>query len=298
MCSSITQSTKSQYNSSLKQWWDYCRHNNVDFFYVNVASLLSFLTQRFQSGASYGTLNSHRSAISLISINNISNDEKLKRFFKGIFRLRPAFPRYNITWNPNMVLEYLSNQFPNDSLTFEQISKKLVVLLALATGQRTQTLSLIKNSNILEFSDKIIITITDLIKTSCIGRAQPVLNLPFFLQKPSICPATTLKSYILVSAPKRPTSVVNLILTYKRPYKNATAQTIGRWIKQTLHDSGVDTSIFSAHSTRHAATSAALLAGVSVDTIRKSAGWSDQSAVFANFYNRPIVDCNPNLVQL
>lgn len=298
MSASLTQSTKSQYNTSLKQWWNYCCLNNVDFYNVKISSLLDFLTQCYQSGSSYGSLNSHRSAISLISLNAIGSDEKLKRFFKGVFKMRPTFPRYNITWDPNIVLDYLSNQYPNDSLSLEQLSKKCVVLLALATGHRTQTLSLIKIKNILEFSDKIVIPITDLIKTSGIGRPQPVLNLPFFLQRLSVCPATTLKSYVLASADKRPNTVENLFITYKRPYKNATAQTIGRWIKQTLQASGVDTAIFTAHSTRHAATSAALRAGVSVDTIRKSAGWSDQSSVFANFYNRPIVNSSPNLAQL
>ncbi|XP_060804898.1 uncharacterized protein LOC132902730 [Amyelois transitella] len=45
-----------------------------------------------------------------------------------------------------------------------------------------------------------------------------------------------------------------------------------RWIKTVLSESGVDASVFKAHSTRHAATSAAGAAGVSVETIRKAAG--------------------------
>ncbi|CAG9137807.1 unnamed protein product [Plutella xylostella] len=159
MSASLTKSTKSQYNTSLKQWWNYCCLNNVNFYNVKISSLLDFLTQCYQSGSSYGSLNSHRSAISLISVNAIGNDEKLKRFFKGVFKMRPTFPRYNITWDPNIVLDYLSNQYPNDSLSLEQLSKKCVVLLALATGHRTQTLSLIKIKNILEFSDKIVIPI-------------------------------------------------------------------------------------------------------------------------------------------
>lgn len=261
----------------------------------NTSFLLEFLSDCFKNGSSYGTLNNHRSAISLISTNNISDDLTLKRFFKGIFKIKPTFPRYDFTWDPTPVLSYLEN-LHNDLLNLEQLSKKLVMLLALATGQRTQTLSLIKISNIKTFNDRIIIKITNLIKTSAIGKAQPVLNLPFFRPRPGVCPASVLQKYILVTSSLRQNSEDSLLLTIKKPHRPATAQSIGRWIKQILSESGVDTSIFTAHSTRHASTSAASRAGLSVDVIRKTAGWSAQSAVFANFYNRPLLGSEVNLL--
>lgn len=46
---------------------------------------------------------------------------------------------------------------------------------------------------------------------------------------------------------------------------------------------------FTAHSTRHAATSIALKKEVDLETIRKTAGWSQNSQVFAKYYNRSIV---------
>ena len=39
----------------------------------------------FKKGASYGSLNTARSAISLISLNSLTNDALLSRFFVGIF---------------------------------------------------------------------------------------------------------------------------------------------------------------------------------------------------------------------
>lgn len=78
------------------------------------------------------------------------------------------------------------------------------------------------------------------------------------------------------------------MLTYKKPHKPASSQSISRWIKQLLAESGVDVEKFSAHSTRHASTSTALAAGLSVDVIRKTAGWTSTSTAFARFYNRPI----------
>ncbi|KAL0860714.1 hypothetical protein ABMA27_010051 [Loxostege sticticalis] len=268
----------------------------TDFFDISITALLDFLSRCLKSGDSYGTLNNHRSAISLISSNCIGQDLRVKRFFKGAFRLKPSFPRYSVTWNPNIVLEHLSKLYPNDSLSLENITKKCTVLLALATGQRTQTLSLVKLPNITTYNERIVITITDLIKTSGAGRKQPILDLPFFRSNPSICPAATLISYVSPTTAIRPVSETRLLLTHKKPHKAASSQTIGRWIKQTLEESGVDTSVFRPHSTRHAATSAALRTGVNVDTIRRCAGWTGHSTVFANFYNRPLINENTNLL--
>ena len=80
-----------------------------------------------------------------------------------------------------------------------------------------------------------------------------------------------------------------LFITVKKPHKAASTQTISRWIKNCLisYNIGVE---FTAHSTRHAATSAALRKGVDINVIRNTAGWSENSKVFARFYNRPIAE--------
>ena len=44
---------------------------------------------------------------------------------------------------------------------------------------------------------------------------------------------------------------------------------------------------FKPHSTRSAAVSSANLQGIPVDTIMRTAGWSN-AKVFAKFYNKPI----------
>ncbi|CAG9116295.1 unnamed protein product [Plutella xylostella] len=99
---------------------------------------------------------------------------------------------------------------------------------------------------------------------------------------------TTIKDYIEVTKDLRQTSNNNLLLTFKRPHKAATAQSISRWIKQVLSESGVDVSVYSGHSTRHASTSAASSSGLSVEAIRKAAGWTKNSETFAKFYRRQV----------
>jgi len=79
-----------------------------------------------------------------------------------------------------------------------------------------------------------------------------------------------------------------LFVSLTRDHKPVTVQTISRWIKTVLSKSGVDTSVFKGHSTRHASSSSALKQGIAVDIIRARAGWTPDSNVFARFYNRPV----------
>lgn len=250
---------------------------------------MSFLSERFNEGCSYGSLNSHRSALSLLLGDQIGSDDRIKRILKGAYKIKPNCPKYNYTWDPQVVLNYISNWHPNSSLSLEKITKKLTILLALCTAHRVQTLSLIRLENITITDSGVKILITSNIKTTAPGRDQPLLILPYFRDNLKICPASALKEYISKTKSFRTQNSGNLLLITRSPHRAATAQTISHWIKAVLSESGVDTRVFTAHSTRHASTSAAHSAGVSVDVIRKTAGWTASSNTFARFYNRPIV---------
>lgn len=290
MMASLSKNTLLQYNVTFKLWWQFCNDHNANQFDCSVSLVLSFLAEQFKKGAAYGSLNSHRSALSLLLGNDLGSNYQVKRFLKGAYKLRPAVPKYVGTWDPQIVLNHISEWVPNIDLSIEKITKKLVILLALCTAHRSQTFSLIKVNNIKISHSGVKIIIADVLKTSAVGREQPILFLPYFEENKAICPATVLKDYLVKTKHIRSETSQNLLLTYKRPHKPATTQTISRWIKQTLAECGVDVTMFSAHSTRHASTSAARSAGVSLETIRKTAGWTSTSETFARFYNRPLVD--------
>lgn len=289
MLASLAENTVKQYDSCLKKWFVFCISNNFDVLEASIPNILTFLTQMFHEGVQYGTLNSCRSALSLILDTSIGNDDRIKRFFKGVFRLRPPLPKYSLTWNTSQVLDYLGNWHPNESLNLEKITKKLVTLLTLITAHRVQTISKIDIRNIEQFSDKIIIKIPDILKTSRIGSVQPVLVLPCYEERPQICPVKTLQCYLNVTESLR-SGHFHLFLSFRQPHRNVTSQTISRWVKDTLRLCGIDVSIFTAHSTRHAATSKAQRLGVNLDVIRKTAGWSGSSRTFGRFYNRNVME--------
>ncbi|XP_048478014.1 uncharacterized protein LOC125488734 [Plutella xylostella] len=261
MIASLSKSTLKQYSVCFNQWWQYCYTNNHEKFDSSTSIIIKFLTDQYNNGASYGTINSFRSALSMLLGNDISQDKSIKRLIKGVFRSRPSLPKYANTWDPQIVLSHISKWTPHTELSLEKLTKKLVSLLALCTAHRVQTFSLIKLSNIIISDSGVKINIVDLIKTSGPGRDQPVLYLPYFNDNLDICPATTLVDYISFTKELRSTSSDHLLITVKRPHRNATAQSISRWIKQVLQESGVDAAVFSAHSARHAATALTYSAG-------------------------------------
>lgn len=287
---SLSSSSVKQYDTCLKKWYKFCSDHNQNLFKISIPNILNFLTELYENGAKYGTLNSCRSALSLVLGSQVSEDESIKRFFKGIYRLRPPLPKYNSTWDTSLVLSNISTFYPNESLKLEKISKKLVTLLALVTAHRMQTLSLINVNNIEWYVDKAIIKIPDLIKTSRIGSKQPALILPFFHDRPEICVVNTLKYYLKVTEPLRNKNHCYLFVSLRKPYNKVTSQTLSRWVKSTLAECGVDVSTFTAHSTRHASTSKANKLGINLDLIRKTAGWSGNSKTFIKFYNRDIIN--------
>lgn len=176
----------------------------------------------------------------------------------------------------------------NNELSLELLTLKLTTLLALATGQRVQTLSLIELKNIQSSNKGIEIKIPKRIKTS---NKNTFLSLSFYLEDPHVCVATTLLYYMEKTKPMRNLDFCqNLLMTFKKPYHNATSQTISRWVKKIMFKSGIDTTQFTAHSTRHASTSLAQRKGIPFDVIKSAAGWTNKSQTFAKFYQRTIRD--------
>ncbi|KYN08464.1 hypothetical protein ALC62_00556, partial [Cyphomyrmex costatus] len=283
---SLSKSTLAQYAKPIRLWWFFCKEKDVDCFAPSVTSFLEFLSLSLTEVGSYAILNTYRSAISIISTDEIGLHPLIRRFFKGVAFLKPQRPRYDYTWNPSTVINYLSSLYPHESLSLPKLSRKLITLLALTTAQRMQTLAAIQIPNI-RFSDSVIIKISSRLKTSGITRSQPLLSFRSFLDKPELCVFSLLRFYISFTSVLRRAGNDSLFISHRAPYGPVSAQTLARWVKLAMSAAGIDISIFSAHSTRHASTSFAL------EEIRRTAGWSSSSEVFARFYNRPIL-MNPS----
>lgn len=165
---------------------------------------------------------------SFLNLNvRFRGNELLKRFMKGVAKLRPQKPRCNFIWDPEQVLDYFESHHPT---SLKELSMKLVTLLLLATGQRLQTISLIKLSNIIPQEQGVQILINDSIKTSGVNVNAPHLVIPRFGDKPKLCLLTCLQKYIVDTETFRG-SVDYLFITVQRPHHQASKQTLTRLVK-------------------------------------------------------------------
>ncbi|OXU21011.1 hypothetical protein TSAR_009850 [Trichomalopsis sarcophagae] len=138
---------------------------------ISLASLTD--SSIYNTGAAHSSLNCYHSAIALLVGPEIGEDERMKRFFKSLTKIRPSKPKYESTWDPKIVLDHFSKSPKNEDLSLKLLSTKLISLLALITGHRLQTISLIKIDNIVTKNDLIEIKIPDRIKTSGPNKNHP-----------------------------------------------------------------------------------------------------------------------------
>ena len=103
----------------------------------------------------------------------------------------------------------------------------------------------------------------------------PQIEFKVFSDNPNICVVSTLNEYIGRTAVHRGEHK-HLLLSYAKPFKPVTVDTISRWLKLVLVQAGIDTTLFKAHSTWCAAVSKANSNGLHIDHILKTAGWSSE----------------------
>ena len=136
--------TKRQYQTSLKKWEEFCGKQQIDPVRPTLTMILDFLTELYEQGQQYSSLNTARSALSsVIALSGevpAGRHPLVCRFLKGVFQERPALPRYVDTWDVSLVLNYIKDQYPLEKLGLKELTLKLVVLISLLSGQRTQTL--------------------------------------------------------------------------------------------------------------------------------------------------------------
>jgi integrase len=254
---------------------------------------LEFLAELFEQGQSYSSINTARSALSTIILcdNRITfgTHPQVIRLMKGVFNQRPALSRYGVTWDVNIVLNFLRTLSPVKDLTFKDLCGKLAMLMALVTVQRVQTLHLLDVRFMKKSMFGFTFSLQEVIKQSRPGKAPPVIELRAYPRDRRLCIVTVLKEYLERRRVKVKKDTYKLFVTYRKPHEGVSRDTLSRWIKCMMFRAGIDTTVFKAHSTRAAAASKAKAADIPVSDIMETAGWSN-SSTFGKFYDKPVGD--------
>ena len=81
--------TKSQYQSCLNKWVDFCIAKDIDIISPSLVEAMDFLTFLYEQNLSYSSINTARSALSSIlqfnSTTTFGQDPVVKRFMNGVF---------------------------------------------------------------------------------------------------------------------------------------------------------------------------------------------------------------------
>ncbi|KZR97350.1 Uncharacterized protein APZ42_007834, partial [Daphnia magna] len=226
-------------------------------------------------------------------LKDVGKHPLVVQLMKGIYQGKPPIPKYSATWDPSVVINhFVSTARRNMSLI--QLARKTVTLLALATLLRCSELNSIQLDSVSFSATKVFFNLGVLRKSQ---RSGPLMRYSLDeWENPLICPVACLRSYLERTANLR-SSLNNsgVFIGSNKPHNPVTGSTIGRWIKDQLKEAGIDTSIFSAHSTRGAAASIAASAGVPIQTILNQGHWASEST-FSKFYRRE-TSTNQNLIE-
>ena len=247
-----------------------------------------FLTELFNSGFSYSAINTARSALSAIETSgtkSIGSHPLICRFLKGVYEEKPPKPKYSTIWDVSLVLKYFQNIQDNHELSMGLLTKKVFTILLLVTAQRLQTISLIRTDCVHITGDSCEIEIVDKIKTSKPGSKNVGLKIQRYHDK-KLCALSALEEYMKRTVHMR-RHCEKLFLCYKKPYGEASKDTMANWVKKLLFSIGIVN--YGPHSCRAAASSAMLSTGVPLDDIMFSAGWQN-AQTFHRFYNRSNVN--------
>ena len=270
-----------QYQPYLQTWLKLCREWEINPYDPPLTKVLDFLTSLYERGLKYDAINTAKSAVSAITQPKnsltLGNQPLISRFMKGVFRTRPPVPRYESTWDVQVVLSHLCSLAVPNELDLKSLTHKLVMLVALVSAQRTQSIHLLDLQFMKESTDQIEFVFPTHVKQSRPGYKVPSVILKAYPSDPRLCVVTHLNAYKEKTKSLR--GVENkLFISYVKPHKAVSKDTISRWIRTVMMNAGLDVTTFKPHSTRSAATSKATQASICSYTGYIEAGWLVQSS--------------------
>ena len=234
---SLRDSSQKQYKVYINKWLQFCSERKNDPLHPTVTAVLFFLHSLFKSGLSYSALNTARSAVSNIDMSDSDAPSHTPvgkhflgcRYLKGVFNKLKPVPKYNNISSVDTVLDYLSLFWPLHEINLKELTLKLVMSIALTTGQRCQTLNFLdtseqyiqKNDTCFNFA------LTEHLKQDKPGKVFGNVRLYKYPVR-ELCVYETLDYYLRATEKFRNSS--KLLVSYIKPYKAVTSSIIGRWI--------------------------------------------------------------------
>ena len=278
----------------------WCAIRQVNPISATLNDVLLSLTDRFNNGAAYRSVNVARSAISCchakIDGYPVGQHPLVVQLFKRMLSMRPPKPRCRCThaWDVHLVTKHLDFLGKTKLLPLKLLSIKLAIFFALSWPERGSSLAKLDLPHCRVAPEGVSFTLVSPRKRGSPNEL-PQAFFAAFPHNERLCPVGTLRHYLQTTRNLRPVFPSSrpdpLSVSYAKPHNPITAPTLSRWLRIVSKNAGIDTDIFMAHSVRVASRTAAVSSNVPLDHVMKMADWSRVSS-FQKFYFKPIFKAN------
>ena len=282
--------TRKHYKSAWTNFESWCSERKTDPFSAPLDYILNYLSDLFDKGYEYNTINGHRSAISSqhqqIDGHLVGQHPKIKSLMKGVARQKPPKPKYTNIWDVDQVLKKFKEMGDNNTLTLKDLSIKTITLLGLVQPNRGSELTDLDLKFMGKTETTLLFHLHNPTKTFKQGKNNNKIEIRKFEEEKKLCPYDTICTYIEKTNEQRQKQKTSkLFLSYVNPHKPVGKDTTARWVREMLSRSGINPNIFKPHSKRSASTSKAFSKGASLNEVLKMGNWSNES-VWQRFYHR------------
>ena len=286
------QGTKSVYGLGYRYYTQFCRKHQLDPFIPDPINLLNFLTYCFEvKKCQYRTLNCYRSAVSSTLSHDpatgqpVGMDPLVSRFFRGVRRLRPPKMKLFPNWSIATVLNFLKSCGESKFLSLSQLLIKTCFLVSLVCFKRPACIRNMKKVQgywELNMSGLRCQTL-GISKTELHHISTPIEIKPF-PEDPQLCPVYHMVRLDKILDKVRPEGVTDFWLSSRKPHNPVSTQTICKWLKKVIIDSGALSG--SARDVRSVGSSTAAQAGLDIGRIMQAADWR-RVKTFQSHYFKP-----------
>ena len=212
----------------------------IPILQMYITAVLAFLHGMYCNGFLYSGLCAARSALSSSITTKgylkLSDHPPISRYLKGIYNRPPPLPKYVDIWDLTLLLKYYEQKENNDCLEFKELVKKTVILFIILGVRRKQALFTLSVDNIVLKENKFILLPSKTMKHTKVNRPLEPLIYHHYPDNEKLC--IGIRNTLVTR------DIRDLIISYGKPHKPVSSETISRWIKDELSKAGVDTSVF------------------------------------------------------
>ena len=123
--------TSAAYQSAWKSWANWNLEKCKDPMHAGLKEGLQYLTDLAKKKRSYSKINIHRSMLSdllePIEKTQLGQHPITKKLMRNLFRLNPPKPKYEYTWDPQIIMDYFAASEENKEMSLLALSCKTII---------------------------------------------------------------------------------------------------------------------------------------------------------------------------